>query len=133
MSGPARMSRGLARPGRLGSVAALLAFAAPLLATPLHAQTSEDEAQALLRAASTESAIIVFCAKLYALDGTTALRISQTSREVAEKVLGRDRAAAAFKDELARRYAEVARTGEVRWCADQRDAMRDDGIAIFKD
>ena len=128
MSGPLRILRVMAGPGRLGLAAALLA-----LATPLQAQTSEEEAQALLRAASTESAIIVFCAKLYAVDGTTALRISQTSREVAEKVLGRERAAAAFKDELARRYAEVAQTGEARWCAAQRTAMRDDGIAIFKD
>ena len=128
MTGPAGVLHVMARRARLGLAASLL-----MLAAPLHAQTSEDEAQALLRAASTESAIIVFCAKLHAVDGTTALRISQTSREVAGKVLGRERAAAAFKDELARRYAEVTQTGEVRWCAEQRTAMRDDGIAIFKD
>lgn len=100
---------------------------------PLHAQSDADEAQALLRAASTQSAIIVICAKHYAVDGTTALRISQTSRDVAETVLGREQAAAAFKAELARRYDEVRETGEARWCAQQRVAMRDDGIGIFRD
>lgn len=117
-----------------------LAVAAVLIAgaSPLHAQSSlarsnADEAQALLRAASTQSAIIVICAKHYAVDGTTALRISQTSRDVAEAVLGREQAAAAFKTELARRYDEVRETGEAQWCADQRVAMRDDGIGIFKE
>ena len=75
----------------------------------------------------------MICAKHYAVDGTTALRISQTSRDVAEKVLGREQAAAAFKAELARRCDEVRETGEARWCAQQRMAMRDDGIGLFKD
>lgn len=114
--------------GRLALAAALVAGA-----SPPHAQSNADEAQALLRAASTQSAIIVICAKHYAVDGTTALRISQTSRDVAETVLGREQAAAAFKAELARRYDEVRETGEARWCAEQRVAMRDDGIGIFKD
>ena len=113
--------------------AALIASAASPHAQPRDAGSDADEAQALLRAASTQSAIIVICAKHYAVDGTIALRISQTSRDVAEKVLGRERAAAAFKAELARRYDEVRETGEAQWCADQRVAMRDDGIGIFKD
>ena len=79
------------------AAAALIASAASSRAQPRDAGSDADEAQALLRAASTQSAIIVICAKHYAVDGTIALRISQTSRDVAEKVLGRERAAAAFK------------------------------------
>lgn len=119
--------------GRLTLVGLLIGGTAPLQAQSARAQSDADEAQALLRAASTQSAIIVICAKHYAVDGTTALRISQTSRDVAETVLGREQAAAAFKAELARRYDEVRETGEARWCAQQRVAMRDDGIGIFKD
>lgn len=108
-------------------------FAALVCAAPAAAASPEDQALALLRAASAQSAIIVFCAKHHAIDGTTALRISQTSRDVAAKVLGAERAEAAFKDELARRYAEVEAAGEVRWCEDQRADFAADGIGIFKD
>ena len=99
---------------------------------PLHAQTGEDQVRDLLKAASSQSAIITFCGKHFTIDGTTALRISKTSRDVAAKVLGQDQAEAAFKDELARRYDEVRQVGEQQWCTDQREAFADDGIGIFK-
>lgn len=110
-----------------------LALAASVHALPSHAQTQEEQALALLRASSAQSAIITFCAKHFAIDGTTALRISQTARDVATKVLGPERANAAFKDELARRYAEVKETGEQQWCADQRDELSSGEVRIFKD
>jgi hypothetical protein len=119
-------------PVRCRTVVAL-ALALGAHAASARAQTDDEQALALLRAASAQSAIITFCGKHYAIDGTTALRISQTSRDVAAKVLGRDRADAAFKDELARRYAEVRDAGEAPWCAAQREAFADDGIGIFKD
>lgn len=98
-----------------------------------HAQTSEEQAVALLRASSTQSAIVTFCAKYYSIDGTTALRISQTARDVAAKVLGDEASDAAFKEELARRFAEVKEVGEQQWCSDQRNALADAGTYIFKD
>ncbi|MCJ2103740.1 hypothetical protein [Methylobacterium sp. E-046] len=110
-----------------------LAFAAILYAAPVHAQTQEEQALALLRASSAQSAIITFCGKHYAIDGTTALRISQTARDVATKVLGQERANAAFRDELARRYAEVKDFGEQQWCASQRDELSSGEVRIFKD
>ncbi|MCJ2014764.1 hypothetical protein [Methylobacterium sp. J-076] len=96
------------------------------------AQAQEEQALALLRASSAQSAIITFCAKHFTIDGTTALRISQTARDVASKILGEDRSTAAFKDELARRYAEVKDIGEQQWCADQRDALAQGEAQIFK-
>jgi hypothetical protein len=110
-----------------------LAFAAILHAAPVDAQTQEEQALDLLRASSAQSAIITFCGKHYAIDGTTALRISQTARDVATKVLGQERANAAFRDELARRYAEVKEIGEQQWCTDQREASAKDAARIFKD
>ena len=110
-----------------------LALAMGLHALPIHAQTEEAQALALLRASSAQSAIITFCGKHYAIDGTTALRISQTARDVATKVLGQERANAAFKDELARRYAEVKDFGEQQWCASQRDELSSGEVRIFKD
>ncbi|MCJ2048393.1 hypothetical protein [Methylobacterium sp. J-070] len=110
-----------------------LALAVSVYAVPVHAQTQEEQALALLRASSAQSAIITFCGKHYAIDGTTALRISQTTRDVATKVLGQEGANAAFKDELARRYAEVKEVGELQWCTDQREASAKDEARIFKD
>ena len=110
-----------------------VALAGSVQAASAHAQTQEEQALALLRASSAQSAIITFCGKHYAIDGTMALRISQTARDVATTVLGQDRANAAFKDELARRYAEVREVGEQRWCADQREASAKDEARIFKD
>jgi len=110
----------------------VLALAVSTHAAAAHAQSQEEQALALLRASSTQSAIITFCAKHYAIDGTTALRISQTARDVATKVLGQERVTAAFRDELARRYAEVKATGEAQWCADQREAFSDGEVQIFK-
>ena len=110
-----------------------LALAMGLYALPIHAQTQEAQALALLRASSAQSAIITFCGKHFAIDGTTALRISQTARDVATKVLGPERASAAFKDELARRYAEVRDVGEQQWCTNQRDELSSGEVRIFKD
>ncbi|TXM97804.1 hypothetical protein FV242_30575 [Methylobacterium sp. WL64] len=109
-----------------------LALAAGVHAAPVHAQSQDEQALALLRAASAQSAIITFCGKHYAIDGTTALRISQTARDVATKVLGQAPANAAFKDELARRYAEVKEVGEQQWCTEQRAAFAEDEPRIFK-
>lgn len=109
-----------------------LVLAAGLHALPVHAQAQEERALALLRASSAQSAIITFCSKHYAIDGTTALRISQTARDVATKVLGQDRANAAFKDELARRYAEVKEVGEQQWCTEQRDELSGGEVRIFE-
>ena len=97
------------------------------------AQDQAEQALALLRASSAQSAIITFCAKHFAIDGTTALRISQTARDVATKVLGQERAEAAFKDELARRFDEVKAVGEQQWCADQRTALAGGEARIFRD
>ena len=110
-----------------------LALAVSVYAVPVNAQTQEEQALSLLRASSAQSAIITFCGKHYAIDGTTALRISQTARDVATKVLGQEQANAAFKDELARRYAEVKEVGEQQWCADQREALSEGEVRIFKD
>lgn len=107
-------------------VLAVTAQAAPARAQP------QEQALALLRASSAQSAIITFCGKHYAIDGTTALRISQTARDVATEVLGQERAHAAFKDELARRYAEVKEVGEQQWCTDQRAALSEGNVQIFK-
>ena len=52
---------------------------------------------------------------------------------MATKVLGPERANAAFKDELARRYAEVREVGEQQWCAEQRDELSSGEVRIFKD
>lgn len=111
-----------------------VALAVSAHAPSARAQSQEEQATALLllRASSAQSAIITFCGRHYAIDGTTALRISQTARDVATKVLGQDRANAAFKDELARRYAEVKEVGEQQWCTDQRDTLSQGGIQIFK-
>ena len=111
----------------------VLPLAAGLYASPSYAQTQDEQALALLRASSAQSAIITFCGKHFAIDGTTALRISQTARDVATKVLGPERANAAFKDELARRYAEVREVGEQQWCAEQRDELSSSEVRIFKD
>jgi hypothetical protein len=105
---------------------AITAQAAPARAQP------QEQALALLRASSAQSAIITFCGKHYAIDGTTALRISQTARDVATEVLGQERAHAAFKDELARRYAEVKEVGEQQWCTDQRAVLSEGDVQIFK-
>lgn len=110
----------------------VLALAVGVQAAPSYAQTQEEQALALLRASSAQSAIITFCGKHYAIDGTTALRISQTARDVATKVLGQERANAAFKDELARRYAEVKEAGEQQRCADRREELSESEIRIFK-
>lgn len=109
-----------------------LALAVGVHIAPVHAQSQDGQALALLRAASAQSAIITFCGKHYAIDGTTALRISQTAREVAIKVLGQEQANAAFKDELARRYAEVKEVGEQQWCTEQRAAFAKGEPRIFK-
>ena len=115
---------------RLATIAAATVLAtAPL---PGFAQSSDEQAVALLRASSTQSAIITFCAHHYEIDGTTALRISKTARDVAAKVLGQEQSDAAFKDELARRYAEVKEIGERQWCADQRSALEQSDTPIFK-
>jgi hypothetical protein len=37
-----------------------------------------------------------------------------------------------FKDELARRYAEVKEVGEQQWCADQREVLSEGGVQMFK-
>jgi hypothetical protein len=111
-------------------VAVALAVSAHTI--PVCAQAEEEQALALLRASSAQSAIITFCGKHYAIDGTTALGISQTARDVATKVLGQERANAAFKDELARRYAEVKDVGEQQWCTDQRQELSEDKVRIFK-
>jgi hypothetical protein len=110
----------------------VLALAVGVHAAPAYAQTQEEQALALLRASSAQSAIITFCGKHYAIDGTTALRISQTARDVATKVLGQERVNAAFKDELARRYAEVKKVGEQQWCTDQRDELSEGDVRIVK-
>ncbi|WP_456684435.1 hypothetical protein [Bradyrhizobium sp. P5_C11_2] len=96
------------------------------------AQTQEEQALALLQASSAQSAITAFCGEHYAIDGATALRISQTARDVATKVLGPKRANAAFKDELARRYAEVKAVGEQQWCTDLREEPAQGEVRIFK-
>lgn len=113
---------------------ALIAVALAVSAhvAPARAQTQDEQALALLRASSAQSAIITFCGKHFAVDGTTALRISQTARDVATEVLGPERAHAAFKDELARRYAEVKDVGEQQWCTDQREVLSEGGVQIFK-
>lgn len=115
--------------------AALIIIAAAALMPSRHSQAQghDEQAFALLRASSAQSAIITFCGKYFAIDGTTALRISQTAREVATKVLGEERSAATFKEELARRYAEVKEVGEKQWCADQRTALAADEVRIFRD
>jgi hypothetical protein len=102
-------------------------------AGPIRAQGHEEQALALLRASSAQSAIITFCGKHFAIDGTTALRISQTARDVATKVLGQERSEAAFKEELARRFVEVKDVGEQQWCADQRTALAGGEAQIFRD
>ena len=109
-----------------------LALAVGVHAAPVHAQSQDEQALALLRAASAQSAIITFCGKHYAIDGTTALRISQTARDVATKVLGQEQANAAFKEELSRRYAEVKEVGEQQWCTEQRAAFAEGEPRIFK-
>jgi hypothetical protein len=109
-----------------------LALAIGVPVAPSLAQTEEGLALALLRAASAQLAIITFCAKQYTVDDTTALRISQTARGVAAKILGENKASVAFMDELARRYGEVKKVGKAQWCADQREALTTDGITIFK-
>jgi hypothetical protein len=119
--------------GMRGRAPFALAFAAVMPVLPAGAQSQEEQALALLRASSAQSAIITFCGKHYAIDGTTALRISQTARDVATKVLGPDRANAAFRDELARRFAEVRDVGEQQWCTDQRDQLAGGEVRIFKD
>jgi hypothetical protein len=124
------------RPGRgLAPRCAALSVAAIALGTaslPGYAQSSDEQAAALLRASSTQSAIITFCAHHYEIDGTTALRISKTARDVAAKVLGQEQSDAAFKDELARRYAEVKEIGEQQWCDEQRAALAQSDTPIFK-
>ncbi|MCJ2048439.1 hypothetical protein [Methylobacterium sp. J-070] len=110
-----------------------VAFVVSAHPAPARAQTQEEQALTLLRASSAQSAIITFCGKHYAIDGTTALRISQTARDVATKVLGQERANAAFKDELARRYAEVKEVGEQEWCTEQREELSQGEVRIFKD
>jgi hypothetical protein len=109
-----------------------VALAVSAHAIPVRAQAEEEQALALLRASSAQSAIITFCGKHYAIDGTTALRISQTARDVATQVLGQERGNAAFKDELARRYAEVKEAGEQQWCTDQRKELSQGEVRIFK-
>jgi hypothetical protein len=109
-----------------------VALAVSAHAIPVCAHAEEEQALALLRASSAQSAIITFCGQHYAIDGTTALRISQTARDVATKVLGKERANAAFKDELARRYAEVKEVGEQQWCTDQRQELSEGEAQIFK-
>ncbi len=52
----------------------VLLLAAGLYAPPSYAQTQDEKALALLRASSAQSAIITFCGKHFAIDGTTALR-----------------------------------------------------------
>jgi type II secretory pathway pseudopilin PulG len=111
----------------------IIAAAAAMPSGYSQAQSQEDKALALLRASSAQSAIITFCGKHFTIDGTTALRISQTTRDVATKVLGEERSSAAFKEELARRYAEVKEAGERQWCADQRVALAGSDVQIFKD
>lgn len=96
------------------------------------AENREEEALTLIQASSAQSAIITFCGKHFAIDGTTALRISRTARDVATKVLGRERADTAFKDEMARRYAEVKEVGERQWCTDQREELSEGELRIFK-
>lgn len=110
-----------------------IAVAAYMPAGLSQAQDQAEQALALLRASSAQSAIITFCGKHFAIDGTTALRISQTARDVATKVLGQERAEAAFKDELARRFDEVKAVGEQQWCADQRTALAGGEARIFRD
>lgn len=110
-----------------------LAVAASLHTAPVRAETDEEKALGLLLAASAQTAIITFCAQRYTIDGTTALRISQTARDVAAKVLGQERAAAAFKEELARRFEEVRWVGKAQWCATQREAFAQGEARIFKD
>ena len=111
----------------------IVAVAAGVPATPSRAQDPDAQALALLRASSAQSAIITFCGKHFTIDGTTALRISQTARDVATKVLGEERSNAAFKDELARRFDEVKAVGEQRWCAEQRTALAGEEVRIFRD
>ena len=115
-----------------GRASIALALATGLHALPIYAQTQDEQALTLLRASSAQSAIITFCGKHYDIDGTTALRISQTARDVATKMLGQEQANAAFKDELARRYAEVKEVGEQQWCTNQRQELSDGGVQIFK-
>ena len=109
-----------------------LALAVGVHVAPVHAQSQDEQALGLLRAVSAQSAIITFCGKYYAIDGTTALRISQTARDVATKVLGQEQVNAAFKDELSRRYAEVKEVGEQQWCTEQRAAFAEGEPRIFK-
>lgn len=103
------------------------------MVSPCLAQDQEKQAIALLRASSAQSAIVTFCAKHFTIDSTTALRISQTARDVATRVLGEEQSEAAFKDELARRFDEVKAIGEQQWCADQRTALAGDEVRIFRD
>ena len=110
-----------------------MAVAACMPASYSQAQGQEEQALALLRASSAQSAIITFCGKHFVIDATTALRISQTARDVATKVLGQEQAEAAFKDELSRRFAEVKEFGEQQWCADQRTALAGGEVRIFRD
>jgi hypothetical protein len=110
-----------------------IAIAACMPAGLSHAQGQAEQALALLRASSAQSAIITFCGKHFAIDATTALRISQTARDVATKVLGQEQAEAAFKDELGRRFAEVKEIGEQQWCANQRAALAGGEARIFRD
>lgn len=107
--------------------------AALAMISPCRAQEQETQALALLRASSAQSAIVTFCAKHFAIDSTIALRISQTARDVATKVLGEERSEAAFKSELARRFEEVKAVGEQQWCADQRVALAGEQVRIFRD
>ncbi|MCJ2012447.1 hypothetical protein [Methylobacterium sp. J-076] len=97
------------------------------------AQSQEKQALALLRASSAQSAIITFCTKHFKIDSTTALRISQTARDVATEILGKEQSEAAFKSELARRFDEVKAVGEQQWCADQRMALAGDEVQIFRE
>ncbi len=100
---------------------------------PSGAHDREKQALALLRASSAQSAIITFCTKHFTIDSTTALRISQTARDVAKEILGEEQSEAAFKSELARRFDEVKVVGEQQWCADQRMALAGDEVQIFRD
>lgn len=125
--GTGRAVNMLFRPLTVGAVTA------SCLIGPCRAEGQEEQALALLRASSAQSAIITFCAKHFSVDGTTALKISQTARDVATKVLEGERSEAAFKDELARRFDEVKAVGERQWCAEQRTALAGGGPKIFRD
>ena len=116
---------------RLRGLRAAFFLAACAAAAPVRAQ--DVTIVGVARSVSLMRQIVATCGTAFDVDADLASRAEKSFVQAGEKLYGGKAFDAAVAAELQRRAEEVRTTGSDRWCADQRERLKDmPGKKIFR-